>query len=66
MPLYEFRLDNRRGSLILLYQAVCDSDARALERMQTLAALPYDRLEMWKGDQLLVEQDLRGRPVAGL
>jgi hypothetical protein len=56
MSLCEFRLYNHRGSLILLYHAVCETDARRLERLQSLSAVPYYRLELWRGETLLIEQ----------
>jgi hypothetical protein len=55
--LYDFRLFNRKGALILLYQAVCDSESQALAKLPTLKAIPHSRLEMWRGDSLLLSND---------
>ena len=57
MPLYDFRLFNRAGALILLYQAMCESDAHAVARTDSLKSIRCARLEVWLEESLLMEQE---------
>jgi hypothetical protein len=48
---YRVRLENFRGEPIFLYQFLAPDDVSAISRIATLKNVPYQRYEVWRGQE---------------